>query len=129
MIDFDHIKDYLPVGRTKNKFLFVFLKEYMLMGQKLSDKKTVFAVNVVFLTPSQISYRKGYHKGILHLAPSKFLQLLQPLGYNKDEYIFITEIVTELPETFEQVLSDELFAEVQGAEFGVVQRRKKNVKS
>ena len=86
----------MPVARTGNKIVFVFIKEDMLLGQKLSDKKTVFAVNILFLLPSQISYRKG----IFRLAPSKFLSLLQPFGYTKDEYLFIVETVEKMPEKF-----------------------------
>ena len=121
MIDFDHVKDYLPVARTKNKVMFAFTKEDMLLGQKLSDKKTVFAVNILFLPPQNISYRKG----ILRLAPSKFVSLLQPLGYTKEEYVFISETVFEMPEKFEQVLNAKLYAEIQGCPLGVVEPKPK----
>ncbi len=121
MIDFDHVKEYLPVARNKNKILFAFIKEDMLMGQKLSDKKTVYAAVVMFLAPQQISYRKG----ILRLAPSKFIALLQPLGYTKEEYVFITETVTEIPEKFEQVLNTDLYTQMQGLPLGVVEVKPK----
>ena len=117
MIDFDHVKDYLPVARTKNKIMFAFTKEDMLLGQKLSDKKIVYAVNILFLSPQNISYRKG----ILRLAPSKFISLLQPLGYTKEEYIFVSETVLEMPEKFEQVLNAKLHAEIKGLPLGVVE--------
>lgn len=122
MIDFDHIKDYLPVAKTDNKVMFVFIKDDMLLGQKLSDKKTVFAVNILFLLPSQISYRKG----IFRLAPSKFLSLLQPFGYTKDEFLFIIETVEKVPEKFEQVLNAQLYAEMQGLPLGFVEQKPKS---
>lgn len=120
MIDFDYVKEYMPVARTNNKIMFAFVKEDMLLGQKLSDKKTVFAVNILFLLPSQVSYRKG----IFRLAPAKFLQLLQPLGYEKDEYLFIVETVDKMPEKFEQILNPQLYAEMEGCPLGVVEPKK-----
>lgn len=92
----------------------------MLMGQKLSDKKIVYAVSVVFLAPQQISYRKG----ILRLAPSKFIALLQLLGYTKEEYVFITETVVQLPNKFEQILNPQLYKEMQNLPLGVVELTK-----
>jgi hypothetical protein len=117
VIDYDHIKDYLPVARTTNKIMFAFTKEDILLGQKLSDKKTVFAVNILFIEPRNMSYRKG----ILRLAPSKFLSLLEPLGYTKEKYVFVSETVFQMPDEFEQVLNAKLYEEMKDSPLGVVE--------
>lgn len=110
MIDFSNVRSYLPVGRIKNKILFAFVKEDMLMGQKLSDKKNICAVNVIILTPSQISYKKSF----IRLAHPKFVSLLEPLGYTKEKNVFIMEPVTKMPEKFDQVLNGKLYKEMNG---------------
>lgn len=109
MIDSDNIEKYVPVCITKNKVLFVHLKEDVVLGHKLSDKVTVSALNVLCLKPSQISYKKNK----LYLAPSKFIPLLFSLGYSKDEYIFITELVKEMPEEVGQILDPKIYNKVK----------------